>query len=350
MADILSYLNAIKTAVYGKDVRNSIHDAIKQCYDDGKAGSIDPTARSQIANLVAHNNDTEGNSELLDIRVGADGTTYPSAGEAVREQVNAILNKLDFTDAEQIAKERLSGKTIIFMGDSYTKGAESQFSALCAKYGATADNYGVASSSICGTTDGNKGFQPMWNRTFNVCSTYTSNGTTSNVGAIVFMGGANDGIGNSTWIGSGINDDNTGRIYGAMNSILSNFRNTFDCPIFVILQPTFPNGTTENKTVSSATASLWGFDSAAQCAALDSDHFARYSQYVKQTAVKACAEYHDCKIVDCFFNWDISVFSPSQKATYWKSDGHPTGDGYQHIADTLEKKMLDVFGKKLSPL
>ena len=31
---IQNYLNQIKSAVFGKDVRQSIHDAIKQCYDD----------------------------------------------------------------------------------------------------------------------------------------------------------------------------------------------------------------------------------------------------------------------------------------------------------------------------
>lgn len=34
MANITNYLNKIKTAVYGKDVRGAIHDAIKQVYDD----------------------------------------------------------------------------------------------------------------------------------------------------------------------------------------------------------------------------------------------------------------------------------------------------------------------------
>ena len=34
MANIQNYLNQIKTAVFGKDVRESIHNAIKQCYDD----------------------------------------------------------------------------------------------------------------------------------------------------------------------------------------------------------------------------------------------------------------------------------------------------------------------------
>ena len=34
MANITNYLNKIKTAVYGKEVRGAIHDAIKECYDD----------------------------------------------------------------------------------------------------------------------------------------------------------------------------------------------------------------------------------------------------------------------------------------------------------------------------
>ena len=42
---ITELLNQIKSAVYGKDVRAAIHDSIRQCYDDGKAGSIDITAR-----------------------------------------------------------------------------------------------------------------------------------------------------------------------------------------------------------------------------------------------------------------------------------------------------------------
>lgn len=42
--------------------------------------------RARINNLVANNNPTEGNSELIDIRVGANGEIYDTAGGAVRGQ------------------------------------------------------------------------------------------------------------------------------------------------------------------------------------------------------------------------------------------------------------------------
>lgn len=55
--------------------------------------------KAQIANIIAHNNDTEGNTELLDIRTGADGTVYSSAGDAVRGQVSDLKRDLsDVTD------------------------------------------------------------------------------------------------------------------------------------------------------------------------------------------------------------------------------------------------------------
>lgn len=98
MADITELLKNILSKVYGKDVRQSIHDAIQQCYLDGKVGAIDMVARARIDNLVAQNNDTSGNSELKDIRVGVDGKTYASAGEAVRAQIekaNGLLEELD---------------------------------------------------------------------------------------------------------------------------------------------------------------------------------------------------------------------------------------------------------------
>lgn len=46
---------------------------------------------AQVANIIAHNNDTEGNTELVDIRTGLDDTVHASAGNAVRAQINRAM-------------------------------------------------------------------------------------------------------------------------------------------------------------------------------------------------------------------------------------------------------------------
>ncbi len=51
MSKIQEYLEQIRLARYGKDVRQAIHDAIHQCYEDGKAGSVDLVARESIEAL-----------------------------------------------------------------------------------------------------------------------------------------------------------------------------------------------------------------------------------------------------------------------------------------------------------
>lgn len=50
---------------------------------------------TRISNIVANAGDTGNNTELVDIRLGYDGTTYPTAGDAVREQVNNINSKIN---------------------------------------------------------------------------------------------------------------------------------------------------------------------------------------------------------------------------------------------------------------
>ena len=77
--------------------------------------------RARINNLVANNNPTEGNSELIDMRIGYDGTEYGSAGEAVRGQVSSLsedikdlgfdfLNLFD-KDSEYVLKDKNVGGT-----------------------------------------------------------------------------------------------------------------------------------------------------------------------------------------------------------------------------------------------
>lgn len=52
MSDIETNLNTIITAVHGRDVRQAIHDAIHDCYEDGKAGATDLVARERISEIV----------------------------------------------------------------------------------------------------------------------------------------------------------------------------------------------------------------------------------------------------------------------------------------------------------
>ena len=51
---IQTYLDKIKNAIYGKDVRQAIHDAIHQCYVDGRAGKLDLIAREGIEDIKSN--------------------------------------------------------------------------------------------------------------------------------------------------------------------------------------------------------------------------------------------------------------------------------------------------------
>ncbi len=60
----------------------------------------DTLLKARVNNLVSNSGEqTEGNEELIDIRVGSDGKTYETAGEAVREQINSCSK---ITTAPQI--------------------------------------------------------------------------------------------------------------------------------------------------------------------------------------------------------------------------------------------------------
>lgn len=51
--------------------------------------------KDQLDNLVAASGETEGNAELQDIRTGADGKIYKTAGEAIRQQFGSKVDKDD---------------------------------------------------------------------------------------------------------------------------------------------------------------------------------------------------------------------------------------------------------------
>lgn len=125
-------LNQIKSAVYGVDVRDAIHDSIKKTYDDASANGnanmevkmargteltlndrlvkMDDKDKEVIAQLAQTNQrivterkrintfttltdgSTTGDAELVDGRVGADNHTYSNIGDAIRGQLNKKIS------------------------------------------------------------------------------------------------------------------------------------------------------------------------------------------------------------------------------------------------------------------
>lgn len=88
---------------------------------DLKIDSVDTRLGNRINNIVANNNPTEGNTELIDIRSGYDGTTYTSAGEAIRKQIGSLSEDLD-TLAENDFMAILDSKLYVIKG-KFEKGS-----------------------------------------------------------------------------------------------------------------------------------------------------------------------------------------------------------------------------------
>lgn len=237
----------------------------------------------------------------------------------------------------------LTGKTAIFMGDSYTVGMSAMLKAMCTEFGMVDDNRGVVSSSICGDTAGNKGFSPMWNRSKSVCQEYVDAGTTDNVALVVFMGGANDGFGINTWVGSGIADTDTEHIYGAMHSILNSFRSTFPkAKIIVVLQPSHYVRTVSG-VEDDETAQIFGFADLEALQVMDDYQYSNYSMFVKERAVEEVAKFYSTSIVDCCFDW-YSVLNAEDRETYWNADKlHLTSAGYQDVTKRIREKIIEIF-------
>lgn len=237
----------------------------------------------------------------------------------------------------------LIGKTAIFMGDSYTVGMSAILQTMCAEFGMVADNRGVASSTICGDSGGDKGWHPMWKRTKEVCEEYTTAGKTEDVAVIVFMGGANDGFGPSTWIGESITDTNHERIYGAMHSLMNDFRKTFPkAKIITVLQPANFVRTVAEFT-DEETAKFFGFESLAALQAMDDYQFCMFAHSIKERAVQEVAEFYGTEIIDCCFNWH-SVMSAADREKYWLSDKlHMTGAGNEDIVSRIRAKIAELF-------
>ena len=93
MANIKKHLDNIKGALYGKDVRSSIHDGI-----DAINKEVESTTRKQVDlestfdQLVI--NAGNSNAEIVDARVKADGTSYSKLGDRL-DSVDSQLEHIE---------------------------------------------------------------------------------------------------------------------------------------------------------------------------------------------------------------------------------------------------------------
>lgn len=66
---------------------NALLNHIANMVTLSKHNNDNTVLNARIDTIIANKNNSNGNSELVDVRVGADGTVYNTAGEAVREQI-----------------------------------------------------------------------------------------------------------------------------------------------------------------------------------------------------------------------------------------------------------------------
>lgn len=273
------------------------------------------------------------------------------------EGVHAALSSEDegLDDKEAAAKLILNGKVMIALGDSYTVQMDGQLQTLATKYGMVLDNRGITSSSICGSYDSSTGngtgYKPMWKRANTIVSQYTSGYTidetsysATDVGLVLFMGGANDGFGLDTWVGRSIADTDTNHIYGACNHIFNKLLKTFTkAKMICITQPSSYSRTIP-ANVSDATAQVYGFANAAALNVLDDIQFSNYAMAVKEEAVKNTAWAYQIPVLDMFLEYP-TVLNPDNRSAYWNSDKlHLNAAGYGLIRKALDKKIAEVVG------
>lgn len=160
MSDIETNLQKIQESVYGKDVRQAIHDAIHDCYEDGRAGGTDLIARERInevnqtlsesiANVVDNYNLTNNEETLwtgkvwgggatgtlskaisyfdyLDLHFNENGfTTIKSI--PVDSEKEFIIRESNISDTAGNATLSISEMSISFTGSSFTIGHETRY-------------------------------------------------------------------------------------------------------------------------------------------------------------------------------------------------------------------------------
>ena len=110
MANVKSYLNNIKNAVFGSEVRGSIHDGIEAINNEVE----DTTSRQYVLENTFEEltiNAGNSNAEIVAARVEADGTTHKKLGDRLNKvdsQIKENTNKIKNIHSVKISARELN--------------------------------------------------------------------------------------------------------------------------------------------------------------------------------------------------------------------------------------------------
>lgn len=252
---------------------------------------------------------------------------------------------------EATAKERLTGKVLITLGDSYTAEMSTQLTSLASSLSMILDNRGLVSSKIGYRS--NESVKSFYTRANEIVQQYTNGRTIdgityqpSDVAIITIMGGANDAETIETRIGTGIHETDVTTICGAMNHIMNVFQQTFqNATIIVITQPPNYGLSVASYVTSDQTAIGLGFDSMAEALILDDIQFSNYCMAIKENAVREFPWLYHTPLLDMFHEFP-SILIPTNRTLYWRSDNiHMTPAGYNLLRDAIKSKVVELFGQ-----
>ena len=104
--------SAQEAAGFAENAAGSAEDAAETVADTIEQINL---LQSRVDNIIPSGTQTEGNTELIDIRVAADGVIYPSAGDSVRGQITKTNNNLGelIDDITEPGKNLLYSKSTI---------------------------------------------------------------------------------------------------------------------------------------------------------------------------------------------------------------------------------------------
>lgn len=145
MANIKNYIENIRSAIFGKEVRGSLADGLDAI---NKETENTTSRQKHLENTFDQLIINEGNSnaEIVDARVGENGTSFEKLGDR--------LDNFD-THLAEIMYRRFKGKKYVQIGDSITVGfVDNPYCSIIAKnLGMTLVNLGVSGSAITKTDD-----------------------------------------------------------------------------------------------------------------------------------------------------------------------------------------------------